>query len=295
VQLLFVDEPTSGLDSFSAASLIKLLKSISRSNTSVLCTIHQPSSQVFFEFDFVIFMKEGQVIYQGAKRCINIENLEYQRVTSAFCLGPVVDVVHVFSSFGYVCSQNYNPADFVMDLLQTQSLLDFTMVGVISRNDAEIRRIHDTLTGDPERGEPNPPGPLTAVGDNHDRSAVNAARSLQSSHCKQLRWLIHREFLNMIRNPIALCVRYGMAIFMNLLIGLVFFEIGDRDITDPTNFNGLFGALTIVTMSSMFQVSQPVMLAFPFERPLFLREYTNGTCKQPINILSCDAFMRSVC
>jgi ABC-type multidrug transport system ATPase subunit len=61
-----LDEPTSGLDSYSAANLVMLLKSIARkTGAAVLCSIHQPSSEVFDVFDEVIFMKAGEVIYQG--------------------------------------------------------------------------------------------------------------------------------------------------------------------------------------------------------------------------------------
>jgi ABC-type multidrug transport system ATPase subunit len=63
--LLFLDEPTSGLDSYSAGNLVKLLKTIAAKNAAVLCTIHQPSSEVFFEFDLCIFMKEGRIFYHG--------------------------------------------------------------------------------------------------------------------------------------------------------------------------------------------------------------------------------------
>jgi ABC-type multidrug transport system ATPase subunit len=43
-----------------------LLKSIARkTGAAVLCSIHQPSSEVFDVFDEVIFMKAGEVIYQG--------------------------------------------------------------------------------------------------------------------------------------------------------------------------------------------------------------------------------------
>jgi ABC-type multidrug transport system ATPase subunit len=64
-KLVFLDEPTSGLDSDSALSCIQLLKSIAKSGTTVLCTIHQPSSEVFSLFDNVILMKDGRIMYQG--------------------------------------------------------------------------------------------------------------------------------------------------------------------------------------------------------------------------------------
>ena len=49
--LLFCDEPTSGLDSFMAQSLVESMKLLSSSGKTVICTIHQPSSQVFELFD----------------------------------------------------------------------------------------------------------------------------------------------------------------------------------------------------------------------------------------------------
>jgi ABC-type multidrug transport system ATPase subunit len=63
--LLFLDEPTSGLDSFSAQNCVLLLKEIAKRNTTILCTIHQPSSDVFCLFEQVIFMKQGRIFYQG--------------------------------------------------------------------------------------------------------------------------------------------------------------------------------------------------------------------------------------
>ncbi len=63
--LLFLDEPTSGLDSFSAFNCINLLKKLADHNATVLCTIHQPSSEVFFLFDTCMFLKDGLVCYHG--------------------------------------------------------------------------------------------------------------------------------------------------------------------------------------------------------------------------------------
>jgi len=66
--LIFLDEPTSGLDSFSAYNMVALLRTVAAANAVCLCTIHQPSSEVFDLFDQVIFMKDGKVFYHGAVR-----------------------------------------------------------------------------------------------------------------------------------------------------------------------------------------------------------------------------------
>ena len=49
--LMFCDEPTSGLDSFMAENVIQTLRGMASRGKTVLCTIHQPSSQVFALFD----------------------------------------------------------------------------------------------------------------------------------------------------------------------------------------------------------------------------------------------------
>lgn len=75
----------------------------------------------------------------------------------------------------------------------------------------------------------------------------------------------------------ALIGRFGITIFLNLLFSLIFLGAGNKDDTKFTNFQSHFGAVTMLTISSMFGSATPIMLAFPFERPMFMREYSTGT------------------
>ena len=55
-------EPTSGLDSSTAWSIVQHLKSETVSkNRIVVSTIHQPSSQIFHEFDKLLLITDGKV------------------------------------------------------------------------------------------------------------------------------------------------------------------------------------------------------------------------------------------
>ena len=63
--MLILDEPTSGLDSHTAYNIIKMLKQEANRGMTVLATIHQPSSEIFYMFDRIILLSEGQTIYNG--------------------------------------------------------------------------------------------------------------------------------------------------------------------------------------------------------------------------------------
>ncbi|CAI0405389.1 unnamed protein product [Linum tenue] len=64
--LLFLDEPTSGLDSTSANNVIEKVRGIAESGSTVILTIHQPSSRIIQLLDHLIILARGQLMYQGA-------------------------------------------------------------------------------------------------------------------------------------------------------------------------------------------------------------------------------------
>jgi ABC-type multidrug transport system ATPase subunit len=65
--LLLLDEPTSGLSGPDAASVVSLLRKLSRQGTLVIATIHQPSPEVFALFDKLLVLDRGGVpAYFGA-------------------------------------------------------------------------------------------------------------------------------------------------------------------------------------------------------------------------------------
>lgn len=64
--LFFTDEPTSGLDSQTAWSICTLLRKLADSGQTILCTIHQPSSQIFCMFDRLLLLNRGgSMLYFG--------------------------------------------------------------------------------------------------------------------------------------------------------------------------------------------------------------------------------------
>lgn len=52
--IIFMDEPTSGLDARAAAIVIRTLRNTVDTGRTVICTVHQPSIDIFEAFDEVI-------------------------------------------------------------------------------------------------------------------------------------------------------------------------------------------------------------------------------------------------
>ncbi|KAJ0035990.1 hypothetical protein Pint_24202 [Pistacia integerrima] len=64
--IIFLDEPTSGLDARAAAIVMRAVKNVVETGRTVVCTIHQPSIDIFEAFDDLILMKSGgRIIYCG--------------------------------------------------------------------------------------------------------------------------------------------------------------------------------------------------------------------------------------
>lgn len=97
--VMMLDEPTSSLDSCTALSLIKLLKQYAiKEQKTIILSIHQPSSQMFYLFDKLLLMSQGHMMYFGFTQ----HALPY------------------FQHFNYTMQHlSYNPADFLMELIKT--------------------------------------------------------------------------------------------------------------------------------------------------------------------------------
>lgn len=88
----------SGLDSSAMSSLLASLRVQAQANVAVLMTIHQPSTSVFYSFDWLLFLGgRGRVVYWGKP----YEVMAYL----------------AYYEFYPIYGPNSNPADFLMDLV----------------------------------------------------------------------------------------------------------------------------------------------------------------------------------
>ncbi|GAX74481.1 hypothetical protein CEUSTIGMA_g1930.t1 [Chlamydomonas eustigma] len=64
--IVFMDEPTSGLDARAAAIVMRAVRNTVNTGRTVVCTIHQPSIDIFDAFDELLLLKRGgRTIFHG--------------------------------------------------------------------------------------------------------------------------------------------------------------------------------------------------------------------------------------
>ncbi|KAG6582857.1 ATP-binding Cassette (ABC) Superfamily [Phytophthora cinnamomi] len=100
--VLFLDEPTSGLDARSAKLIMDGVRKVANTGRTVVCTIHQPSSEVFSVFDSLLLLKRGgETVFAG----------ELGKNAS--------EMIAYFESIAGVdkLEDNYNPATWMLEVI----------------------------------------------------------------------------------------------------------------------------------------------------------------------------------
>jgi len=259
-KMLFLDEPLSGLDSYAAFTLAKALKDLAAAGVGVLVTVHQPSSEIFAMFDDVVILHDGAAVYHGPTRLLAGYFDRWER-----------------------CPANFNPADHVMFLLQTSDADRLVEMKAAWGESA----IHKELEGRIDEIRLSPGASAGAL-----PSFSRPLGGHRLNRCKQLAILTRRELRGTLRNKGVFAARIGMSLFLAALYSWLFAGSasngddpktkqnclgsvnGDFDTSAcAASFQAHYGTLVSLSISSMMGSAQPILLSFPDERPVFLREY----------------------
>lgn len=102
--VLLADEPTSGLDSASSLKIVRLLHDLCHRHGRTVClTIHQPRTEVFELFDFLLLLGTGgYIVYYG----------ETKHAVALLSSAPIVRHGH-----SALMAATLNPGDFIIDIL----------------------------------------------------------------------------------------------------------------------------------------------------------------------------------
>ncbi|EGY21389.1 brefeldin A resistance protein [Verticillium dahliae VdLs.17] len=214
--LIFLDEPTSGLDGQSAYSTVRFLRKLADVGQAVLVTIHQPSAQLFAEFDTLLLLaKGGKTVYFGDIGDNGSTLKDY------------------FGRHGAPCPKEVNPAEHMID--------------VVSGHLSQGRDWNEVWLSSPEH---------TAVVDELDRMNAEAAAkppgTTEEVHefalplWEQTKIVTHRMNVAMYRNVDYINNKLALHIGGALFNGFSFWMIGSsvNDLTGRlfTVFNFIFVA-----------------------------------------------------
>lgn len=116
--------------------------------------------------------------------------------------------------------------------------------------------------------------PLTCESKPLAATKKNGSGESGLSFWTQVSVLMKREFNHIRRDRKATMIRIFQSILMSSLIGIIFFNVGQASRTSPSNVQSQFGAIVLMSCITMTAPAQTALMAFPTERPIFLREYS---------------------
>nr|QVT92374.1 ABC transporter [Salvia miltiorrhiza] len=188
--IIFMDEPTSGLDARAAAIVMRTVRNTVDTGRTVVCTIHQPSIDIFEAFDELLLMKRGgQVIYGGPLGHHSRLLVEY------FQSVPGVPEI----------KEGYNPATWMLDVttpsMEAQLNVDFAEI----YSKSELYRRNEQLIE--ELSSPAP-----------GSEDLHFPTQYAQSFFVQCRACFWKQNLSYWRNPQYNAIRF----FMTALIGVIF-------------------------------------------------------------------------
>ncbi|KAJ2399684.1 hypothetical protein GGI23_002501 [Coemansia sp. RSA 2559] len=299
--ILVLDEPSSGLDSSSAEMVVKLTKEMSRErNLTTLMTIHQPSAEMVAQFDKLILLSQGKLVY----------------------MGPADKALRYFEQLGHP-STNPNPANFYIDLMT----IDFSSTSATSESEARVQSLVDSfakfrrsgsqfLTHDPsfsdvgidncatkarnscEIGEIKDGGLPSSSAKNEGFSGPHAniveditqetanlvlyEAPPKNSWISELFVLLKRDWILSIRNTSLVYGFLFQSVVVTIFLGFVFFQMK----TDQASIQNRTGVIFMLIIQSSFPVTFPTLVNLMVGKSVLMRERSTGTYRMSSYFIS---------
>ncbi|KAH9524966.1 hypothetical protein Btru_028363, partial [Bulinus truncatus] len=257
--IFFCDEPTSGLDSFMAQSIVATLQNMASKGRVVLCTIHQPSSELFAMFDQILLLSEGRTAFMGTQQA----------------------AMEFFQRHGYPCPLKYNPSDHYI----------LTLAIVPGQEEERLQRtkeICDQFLDTEEyvrmwkKSEELAATASHSVNDPLLNDIMQGESRYREKLFTQVRCLYWRGWVSMYRHTMLTRVRILQAVVLSVVLGLIYL----RQTVNQKSVMSINGALFILITSITFSNVLVVVDSFPIELPVFLREYGTGLYRADVYYLT---------
>ncbi|XP_030973216.1 pleiotropic drug resistance protein 1-like [Quercus lobata] len=245
--IIFMDEPTSGLDARAAAIVMRTVRNTVDTGRTVVCTIHQPSIDIFEAFDELFLMKlGGQEIYVGPlgrHSCYLIQYFEGIEGVSKI-------------------KDGYNPATWMLEVTssahETTLGIDFANVyrnsELYRRNKELIEQLSIPTIGSKDLYFPT---------------------QYSQSYFTQFMACLWKQHWSYWRNPLYTAVRFIFTTVIALMFGTMFWNLGSKTTKRQDLFNAMgsmYAAVLFIGVKNGNSV-QPVVAV---ERTVFYRERAAG-------------------
>ncbi|EQC40470.1 hypothetical protein SDRG_02363, partial [Saprolegnia diclina VS20] len=248
--ILFLDEPTSGLDARSAKIIMTGIRKIASTGRTVVCTIHQPSTEVFEMFDSLLLLKRGgETVFFGDLGTNASQLIQYFK--SIPNTPPLVE--------------GANPATWMLEVIGA---------GVEAKNtNLPPNDYVQIFNGSNERGL------LAAALDRHavphpSLPELTFGKKRAASSSTQFKMVTQRFFRMYWRTPSYNYTRAMLSIILAVLFGLVYRGV------DYTTYIGATGGVGMIFMTSLFVGLISFNSVLPLaseERASFYRERASQT------------------
>ncbi|CAN1121676.1 Pleiotropic drug resistance protein 1 [Linum perenne] len=241
--IIFMDEPTSGLDARAAAIVMRTVRNTVDTGRTVVCTIHQPSVDIFESFDELFLLKRGgQEIYVGPLGINSCHMIQY--------FEGVRGIKKI--------NQGYNPATWMLDItkpaVEAELGVDFATTYRQSKlyktNRMTIRRLSKPAPGSSDLYFP---------------SKYSTSVFTQSVACL---WKLHKSYW---RNLTYTGARLFFTTTIALMFGTMFWNLGKNTTKEQDLFNAfgsMYGSVFFIGVQNALSV-QPVI---DVERSVLYRE-----------------------
>ncbi|KAJ3054779.1 hypothetical protein HK097_000823 [Rhizophlyctis rosea] len=275
-RILFLDEPTSGLDAQASTTIVRVLRNLAQNGQAVLCTIHQPSANLFQSFDrLLLLVRGGKVVYFGdigEDSRLLIDYFERQGADQ--------------------CPPSANPAEFILDAIGAG-----TTTTVRSKRDwpklwkesPEAKQTSQDLDELVEQSAPH---------DQDSKRQLKASREYAQPHWGQLKFVFARMIRSYWRLPEYNLGRVTFQIIVALIQGLTFFQL-------PNTARGIQNRVFVIYQTAVLGILivNMVQPQFVTQRVWFQRETASGfygwrpfafsitTAEIPFAIVTASVFM----
>ncbi|XAR67679.1 Xenobiotic-transporting ATPase [Bertholletia excelsa] len=245
--IIFMDEPTSGLDARAAAIVMRTVRNTVDTGRTVVCTIHQPSIDIFEAFDELLLMKRGgQVIYAGPLGRNSHKIIEY------FEAIPGVPKI----------KDKYNPATW---MLEVSSIAAEVRLGIDFAEHYRSSTLYQRNKALVKELSTPPPG----------AKDIYFSTQYSESTWGQFKSCLWKQWWTYWRSPDYNLVRFFFTLAAALIVGTVFWQVGTKreSTNDLTTIIGaMYAAVLFVGIDNCGTV-QPIVAV---ERTVFYRERAAG-------------------